>query len=65
MEEYQKRVVAEKEELDGRLMKLINFSSAETYWKLNSAERERLRRQTLIMMNYSTVLGERIEAFIK
>lgn len=63
MQEHQKRVVAEKEELDGRLTKLIAFLDTEIFAKLDAAEQDRLRRQSAIMTDYSVVLGERIAAF--
>lgn len=64
MLEHQVRVVKEKEELDGRLVKLRDFIDHSPLFRtINDAERERLERQASIMRRYSEVLGERIEAF--
>ena len=63
MEAHQERVVEEKTELDTKLGKLRNFLQAETFDQLDKAEQDRLRRQSLIMGEYSDVLQERISAF--
>lgn len=63
MQEHQKRVVAEKEELDGRLTKLIAFFDTAIFAGLDSEEQDRMRRQSAAMTDYSVVLGERIAAF--
>ena len=63
MASFQERVVAEKEELDGRLVRLRSFMSGDVMVTLPLGEQSRLRRQRSIMENYSEVLCERIEAF--
>ena len=63
MQEHQKRVVTEKEELDNKLTKLISFFETPIFSGLDAAEQERLKRQSAIMTDYSVVLGERIAAF--
>ena len=63
MQEYQKRVVLEKEELDIKLVKLINFFETPMFAGLDEAEQYRLKRQSVIMTDYSVILGERIGAF--
>lgn len=61
--EYQKRVIAEKENLDGRLVSLDNFVGKSLYAAASRVEQERLCRQANLMRDYSAVLGERIAAF--
>lgn len=63
MQEHQKRVVTEKEELDGKLTKLIGFFETPLFAGLDEAEQDRLKRQSAAMTDYSVVLGERINAF--
>lgn len=64
MEEYQIRVIAEKEEIDSKLKHLRAFFVAMgAFGELPEAERRRLRRQEAIMGLYSDVLEERIIAF--
>jgi hypothetical protein len=63
MQEHQKRVVAEKEELDSKLTKLIGFFDTPIFSGLDATEQDRLKRQSAIMTDYSVVLGERIAAF--
>jgi hypothetical protein len=60
---YQERVVAEKEELDKKLSKLIEFLVGDLATTLNPDERTRLERQHDVMQKYSEILDERIKAF--
>lgn len=61
---YQGRVVAEKAELDDRLGKLLAFTGSEFFKTIPAAEQARLLRQADLMAELSTVLGERIAAFV-
>jgi hypothetical protein len=63
MEDFQKRVVAEKEELDSKIEKLSTFIHGPIYAKLPEDERMRMMRQFCHMKDYSNVLGERIAVF--
>lgn len=64
MEEFQKRVVEEKEELDKKAMKLSEFiGHSPIFDTLDPAEQERLKEQNDIMWQYSEILGRRIAAF--
>ena len=63
MKKHQERVVAEKEELDGKIERLRAFIAGETFGGQSATERRRLRRQEAIMGLYSDVLDERIIAF--
>lgn len=63
MPEYQKRVVAEKKELDEKLAKLTAFIGGGVWLKLPIEESVRLNKQREYMDGYSRVLGERIAAF--
>lgn len=63
MEQYQVRVIEEKEELDKKILNLIKFFETETFVKLSLDEQERMKRQAKAMTDYSIVLGERINNF--
>lgn len=65
MEEYQKRVVTELEELEERRHKLAQFIHApdSKFVSLGALEQTRLIRQYAIMGDYVNVLKERIDAF--
>ena len=57
------RVIAEKDELDGRVERLYTFLLSDTCGELPEAEQDRLSRQYDAMIAYLGVLEERIEAF--
>jgi hypothetical protein len=65
MEEHQKRVVAELEELLERRHKLATFihTPDSKFVGLDALEQTRLIRQYAIMGDYVNVLRERIAAF--
>ena len=65
MQDYQKRVIEEKAELDERLLHLRHFIKVgnDVYENLPWSEKARLTRQVLAMGDYSQVLKERIDAF--
>ena len=63
MKPYQERVVAEKAHLDERLGYLNRFIMSETFVGVDQDEKDRLVRQRSAMLQYSSVLAERIEAF--
>jgi hypothetical protein len=51
MEDYQKRVVEEKEELDGRITKLGDFLMTEESQKIAFDEHERMTTQMKLMID--------------
>lgn len=59
----QQRVIDEKAELDAKLGNLIPFLSSDTCHSLPFDERGRLKHQSMVMADYSKILGERIAAF--
>lgn len=63
MQDFQQRVIEEKEELDARLEKLCLFSNGNTFATLPIAEQERMNTQRHLMCALSAVLGSRIAAF--
>lgn len=64
MQDYQKRVVGEKKELDYKAKKLSDFIGHEPSFKnISVDEQERLREQCEIMWQYSEILAKRIDAF--
>jgi hypothetical protein len=60
---HQKRVVEEKRELDERKQKLEAFFDTATFAQLDDSEQGRLHAQHDVMVDYSRILGDRIEAF--
>ena len=64
MEAYQKRVIEEKSDLDGKIKRLNAFiNDLNKFNGLPGDERVRLTRQETAMREYSAILGERIAAF--
>lgn len=63
MEEFQQRVVDEKNALDEKIAKLKSFMLGPIYARLDDDERSRLMIQTQHMVGYSDILGQRIAAF--
>jgi hypothetical protein len=62
---HQQRVVAEKAELDEKTQKLEAFVQGPNSAAVPKHERARLLGQLGVMKLYSSILGERIEAFGK
>ena len=63
---HQQRVIDEKNELDIKAKALGDFIGLNpTFATLSNDEKDRLKRQSEIMNEYSKVLGERIAAFTK
>ena len=63
MESYKIRVVQEKEELDKKIADLESFFIGNIYPTIREEEKDRMQRQKLSMVNYSSILKERILAF--
>ncbi len=64
MTDFQNRVIAEKSELDEKLEKLCSFKRTQIFAGLPVMEQERMNLQSYIMLQYSSVLGARIAAFV-
>lgn len=60
MQDFQKRVIDEKAELDAKRERLGSFKNTDVFARLPWQEQERLNTQAHIMTMYSAVLGERI-----
>lgn len=58
------RAVAEKEELDGRLKTLREFTATETFAGLDPADQRLIQSQIIAMDGYSSILRRRIERFM-
>ena len=65
MQEYQKRVVEERDELGTRVGKLKSFITTGVFKALDEEEQVRMKMQVVLMVAYLEVLNERIEAFKK
>lgn len=64
MQPHQQRVVEEKADLDVKISALQKFlQESPMLAKLDRSEVYRLNAQNLIMVQYSAILGERIQAF--
>ena len=64
MVDWQKRVVAEKNQLDEKIAKLLVFINTNNeFVKLSKVEQNCMRRQEMLMELYSEVLAERISKF--
>ena len=64
MLDYQKRVVAEKEELDVRVNALSEFiGNNPLFLKADADEQERMKQQRETMRKLSEILGKRIQHF--
>lgn len=65
LQDFQKRVIEEKEYLDGLIEKLHRFMMGHQYDTLSELERDQLVRQHIAMCKYSGILGERINGFTR
>lgn len=63
MQPHQERVVAERDELQEKAIKLEAFFDSKVYAGLNKSEQTRLVKQHAFMECYCNVLNERIAAF--
>ena len=63
MTDWQKRVVAEKQELEGKIVRLGAFKSSDAFEQVNESEKKRMGRQYDVMREYAEILGERISNF--
>jgi hypothetical protein len=63
MEDFKKRVVEEKKDLDVKITKLAGFLFSEKSAIVVKEEYDRMETQMRCMMNYSRCLGERIAYF--
>jgi hypothetical protein len=63
MEEYQQRVVKEKDELDAKIKALQAFTCAAAFSDLDEIDQKLLLRQSGLMQLYSSVLAQRIARF--
>jgi hypothetical protein len=66
MEAYRVRLREEKAELDAKIEKLKNFIGPGVYHTLEDHDKYLLRRQLLVMTEYSDILSQRaIRAWVK
>lgn len=63
MNDFQQRVIDEKNDLDEKIVKLDEFIGTDIFYKLFLSEQDRLEKQFILMQDYSEVLGERIGEF--
>ena len=65
MHDFQKRVVDEQTELNGKLIKLIEFTLTDTYRNLPNEDRQLLDAQAGTMATYNSILAQRIVRFVE
>ena len=65
MTDFQERVIAERKELAEKCEKLNNFIPGPVFKTLPIDEQVRLRMQLIVMLNYGTILAERIAEFYR
>jgi hypothetical protein len=63
MEDYQTRVIEEKDELDNKRAKLDVFIEGDIFPTLKTRDQDLLVKQTNAMSQYSKILQKRIERF--
>jgi len=63
LQPHQKRVVSEHSELNVKIEKLFGFIRSAQFESVPPEERNRLRKQHIVMLKYSAILEERIDAF--
>ena len=63
MQDYQQRVIDEKNDLDGRVLRLSVFINGKVFAGLSADEQHLLVKQQLLMIDLSSVLSERIDNF--
>lgn len=65
MNDFQKRVLHEEQELNGKLMKLCEFIDSDKFTAIvtDENERNRLVAQSKAMGEYSAILADRIANF--
>jgi hypothetical protein len=63
LQPHQERVIAERDELRERIIKLTTFINTQAFLDIQYAEQRRLIRQQGLMQELRDVLDERIAAF--
>lgn len=63
MQDWQQRVIDEKDQLQEKINKLTDFSSSDTYIALPRVQQELLVLQLAYMINYRDILSLRIKTF--
>ena len=64
MKDYQERVIAERKELNNKIVSLNNFLYSDLSINLTFRERDLMKDQLQIMMQYSSIIMERINNFV-
>ena len=64
MEDFKKRLLIEKEELDNKRIKLRNFLQTDNFNSLDDKNRNLLIKQFKVMTEYSNILKKRIGLII-
>ena len=63
MQDYQVRVVTERNELTEKIEKLTAFVEGEKFASVESEEASRLKNQLRVMREYQSILDARLKAF--
>ena len=65
MQDYQLRVIEERDDLLEKIKKLTTFLMSDASRHVNAEEKDRMWRQLYTMLSYGNILSERIDSFIK
>ena len=63
MNEFLKRVISEREDLDNKLVKLKRFIGNDIFKRLTNEEQSLLKEQYETMLKYLTILDKRINYY--
>ena len=63
MEEYQQRVVTEKDDLKIKIDNLLRFLDSDIYSKMEDEKKIKLKEQKKVMEKYHGILVDRINGF--
>ena len=63
MQDYQKRVIEEKNVLDGKIERLKAFFSSDIYLSLREENQQLFQEQLEFMVGYTDILAKRIQQF--
>ena len=60
MEDFKKRLISEKDELNEKIVKLNQFINSENFNKIDKVQQSLLKTQLFVMRTYHSILEERI-----
>lgn len=64
MEDFKKRLIVERDELDDKIAKLGSFIGSPRFKSIDELNRELLTSQWVVMRQYSDILNKRIRILL-